>query len=159
MPLELLRQLHRPQRLPIALGLGVPEVAVDLLLGIAPAPFVVPNQEDRFPFVAGEPCHDGVIVGKAPVPADFGELGEQAVDIVEYRWAVLMPRHKDTLPRRQLGVDLGTDRLDSPVQAVNRLLVFSRSRQYRKRLDLLQQDADRRLKLEDVRRHRRRQSL
>ena len=64
-PAELLGQLHRAQRLAVALGPRVAEVAVDLLLGVAA--LLVADDQHRLAVEAGEAGDDGAIVGEAPV--------------------------------------------------------------------------------------------
>jgi hypothetical protein len=64
-PAELLGELHRAQRLAVALGPRVAEVAEDLLLGVAP--LLVADDEHRLAAVLGEAGDDGVVVGEAAV--------------------------------------------------------------------------------------------
>ena len=149
---EFLGQLHRAQRLPVALGLGVAEVSIDLLLRVAAA-LVMAHDQHRFVAVVGEPGDDGVIVGEAPVAADLGEVGEQTGDVVQHRRPVRVARHQDPLPGREVLVDLPAERVDPHVQTVERSLAVGGHRQHRQRLDLLQQQRDRFLEVECVRWH------
>ena len=80
-PAELLGQLHHAQRLAVALGPRVAEVAEDLLLGVAA--LLVADDQHRLPLVVGEAGDDGVIVGEAAVAVDLDEVGEQPLDVVE----------------------------------------------------------------------------
>jgi len=157
-PAELLGQLHRPQRLPVALRPGVAEIAVDLLLRVA-APLVMADDQHGLVLVAREARHDRVVVGEAAVPADLGELGEEPLHVVQYRGPLRVTGHEHALPGRERGVDLPADRLDPPVQPVDGLLALGRLRQHRERLDFLQQDGDGLLEFERIRRHGQRRSL
>ena len=96
---ELLGQLHRAQRLAIALGPRVAEVAVDLLLGVAA--LLVADDQHRVLVVARQAGDDGVVVGEAAIAVDLDEVGEQPLDVVERRRPRRMPRHQHALPRRQ----------------------------------------------------------
>ena len=79
-PAELLGQPHRAQRLAVALGPRVAEVAVDLLLGVAALD--VADEQHRLALVVGEAGHDRVVVGKAAVAVDLDEVREQPLDEV-----------------------------------------------------------------------------
>ena len=151
--LELLRQLHGAERLAIALWLGVPEVAVDLLLRIAAATFVMSDDHHRVVFVTRESSDDCVIVGESAVAAYFSELRKQSVDVIEQRRAVVVPRHHDPLPRRQAGVDIGPKLIEPTLQAIQCLLPLPRPRLRRQRVDLLQEWGEWFLKLQQVGRH------
>src|SRR6187431_1810818 len=94
-----------------------------------------------------------MVVREAAIAADLGEFGEEAVDVVQNRRAVGVPRHQDALPRRQLLVDVCADRLNPRLQPVDRLLPLGRLRQERERLDLLLQDADGLFKFKQIGRH------
>jgi len=152
-PLELLRQLHRPQRFAVALRLRVPEVSIDLLFRIAAAALVVADDEHGSVFVAGEAGDDGMVVGKAAIAADLSEVGEEPRHVVQHRGTAGMPRHEHALPWREALVDVGTDRFHLPLQRVDRALLFRRLRHQRQGFDLLQQDSDGFLELERIGRH------
>ena len=107
-PAELLRQLHRPQRLAIAVGPRVAEVAVDLLLGVAA--LLVADDQHRLALVERGAGDDGVVVGEAAVAVQLDEVGEQALDVVERGRPRRMARHQHALPRRQVLVELAADR-------------------------------------------------
>ena len=135
------RQLHHAQRLAVALGLRVAEVAENLLLRVAA--LLVPDDRDRLPLVVGEAGDDRVIVGEAAIAVQLVEVGEQPLDVVERVRPVRVPRHQHALPRRQGLEDLGADLVGAPPQRLDRLLALRRLRQHAEGFDLLQQDADR----------------
>ena len=98
-PAELLGEPHGPQRLAIALGPRVAEVAVDLFLGVAALD--VPHEQHRLALVVGKAGHDRVVVGKAAIAVNLDEAGEQPLDEVLEARAVRVPRDQHALPRRQ----------------------------------------------------------
>jgi hypothetical protein len=151
-PPELLRELHRAQRLAVPLGFRIAEIPEDLLLGIA-APLVVADDEDRLVLIARKSGDHRMVVGKTAIAADFDEVGEQAVDVVEDGRAGRMPGDEDPLPRSEVAVDVRTDRVDPLGETVNRLLPLRRGRQHRQGLDLLHQEGDRFLEFERIGRH------
>jgi hypothetical protein len=152
-PAELLRQLHRAQRLPVAFGLRVAEVAVDLLLGVAASTLVMADDEDRIAHVACEPGDDRMVVREPPIAADLGELREQTADVVEDRRPLRVARDEDALPGGEVPVDFRADRVDPPIEALDRSLPLGRLRHQGERLDLLQQHGDRFFELERIGRH------
>jgi hypothetical protein len=94
-----------------------------------------------------------MIVGEAAVAADLGELGKQAIHVVEHRRPLRVARHEHALPRREPLVDLRPHRLDPLVQPVDGPLARGRLRHQRQRLDLLQEHGDRFFEFERIRRH------
>ena len=100
---ELGRDLHHAQRLSVALRLGHPEVAVDLLLGVAP--LLMADHGHRALLVAGEPGHERGIVAEAPVPVQLRELGEEGGHVVERVGPVGMAGDERLLPGREARVD------------------------------------------------------
>ena len=148
-PAELLRELHRPDRLPVPFRLRVAEVPVDLLLGVGPA-LLVADDEHRLIVVPGHAGDDRVVVGESPVAVDLDELGEQPRHVVEHAGAVRMPGHLHALPGLQIRVDLLPHRVDPPPQLVDLPLARFGARHHRHRLDFLQQHGDRRLELQNV---------
>ena len=148
-PAELLGQPHRTQRFAIALGLRIPEVPEDLLLGVAAA-LVVADDEDRQALVGGGARHDRVIVGKPPIAMNLDEVGEQQARVFEDARTRRVPRDLDALPRRQVR---GRCRRESTRRAgagSRCRPALRRGRQHRERLDLLQQHADGFFELEKI---------
>ena len=105
---ELLRHLHRPHRLAIAVRPRVTEVAIDLLLGVAA--LLVADDEDRLALVERGAGDDRVIVGETAIAVQLDEVGEQALDVVERGRARRMARHLDALPRRQVAIEVAAHR-------------------------------------------------
>ena len=105
---------------------------------------------DRHPFVRRGAGHDGVVVGKATVAVDLDEVGEQQAGEFEHARPRRVPGHQHALPRREVAVDVGADRLGAAAQAVNAALALGRRGQHRQRLDLLQEHADRFFELEKI---------
>ena len=140
-PPELLGEAHHADRLAVALRAGVAEVAVDLLLGVAP--LLVPHHAHRLAVVVGKAGHDGVVVAEAAVAVHLDEIGEQQADVVEHVRPGGVPRHLHALPGRQGPVDLAPDRLDAAAEALDLPIALGRGRHQLEGLDLLLQDADR----------------
>jgi len=134
---EFLGEAHHPDRLPVALWPGVPEVPVDLLLGVAA--LLVPDHADRLPVVVGKARHDGVIVGEAAIAVHLDEIGEHHPHVVEHVGTVRVAGHLHALPRRERRVDLRANRVCPPAQAVDLALALRRGRQHAEGFDLLQQ--------------------
>ncbi len=145
-PVELLRQLHHAQRLAIALGPGVAEVAEDLLLGVAA--LLMPDDRYRLALVLGQAADDGVVVGEAAIAVQLVEAGEEALDVVEGVRPGRVARDEHALPRRQVGVELAANLLGARPQRLDGSLTLRRPRQHAERFDLLQQHADRFFELE-----------
>ena len=102
---EALRHLHQPQGLAVALGARHAEVAVDLLLGVAP--LLVADDHHRAAVHARQAADDGRVVGKGAVAVQFVELVEQAPRIVQQVGPLGVARELRDLP----GGEAGEDRL------------------------------------------------
>src|SRR5918993_2585549 len=139
---ELLRQPHPPERLAVTLRLRITEVPEDLLLGVA-APLVVPDNEHRHALVEGGARHDGVIVSEPSITMDLDEIAEQETGVLEHARPGRVTSNLYALPRRQVTVDFGADRLCPAPQPLDLRFALGGCRQHRQRLDLLEQDADR----------------
>ena len=88
--------LHQAQRFPIALGFRHPEVAKQLLLGIAA--FLLADDHHGTIVEPGGPGHDGVIVAIGAVAVQFFEIREQALDVIERVGTLGMPRQLHAFP-------------------------------------------------------------
>ena len=102
-PRELGRQLHHAQGLAVPLRLGHPEVAVDLLLGVAA--LLVAQDCDRPVLVEGEPTDERGVVAVAAVAVDLGELGEEGLDEVQGIGPIGVAGHQRLLPGGEPRVD------------------------------------------------------
>ena len=71
---KLLRQLHDPQRLAEPFGARLPEVAHDLLFGVAP--LLMADHAGRLPAKAGEAGHDRGVVRELAVAVNLRPLVE-----------------------------------------------------------------------------------
>ena len=78
---EALGQLHQSQRLAIAFRARHAEVAVNLLLGVAP--FLMADHQYRLAVQPRQPADDGMIVGEGAVAVQFLKVGEQSFHIVQ----------------------------------------------------------------------------
>src|SRR5262245_10723665 len=106
---ELLGELHQPQGLAVALGLGHAEIAENLLLGVAP--LLVADHHAGLAVEAREPADNGGVVGEAAVAVQLLEAGEEIADVVERVRALRVARHQRDLPRAELAVDFLGERL------------------------------------------------
>ena len=88
-PAEFLCYLHRAECFPIALGIGHPEIAVNLLLGIAR--LLMPHNHDFFAMETRHPADDGRIVGIAAIAMNLAPLSKNAFDVIERIGALRMP--------------------------------------------------------------------
>jgi hypothetical protein len=113
-------------------------------------PFVVPDDEHGHALVRGGAGHDGVVVGKPPVTVDLHEVGEQQACVLEHARAGRVPGHLHALPRRQVAVNVGPDRLRAAAEALDAGLPLGGGRQHRQRLDLLPEDANGLFELEKI---------
>ena len=102
--LELLRELHEPQRLPIALGMRHPEVAAQVLLRVAAA--LVPDDHHRLAFETRPAGEDGGVFAKQPIAVQLDEIGEGQPDVVRRERAAGNAGHLHALQRRQRPVNL-----------------------------------------------------
>jgi hypothetical protein len=109
---------------------------------------MVTDNQHRGALVHGGARHDRVIVREPPVAMDLGEVGEQQARVLEHARPGRVARDLDALPRREVPVEIGPDRLRPAPQALDAGLTLGRGRQHRHRLDFLQQDADRFFELE-----------
>ena len=110
--LELFRHLHKTERLAVAFRIWHAEIAVDLLLGIAP--LLVADNHDRLAFEAGEAANYGVIIAKVPVAMKFDKLGEHEIDIVLGKGTVDMTGYLCGLPAGEVGKDIRPHLLHTP---------------------------------------------
>src|SRR4029079_2401165 len=101
---EFLGELHEAQRLAVAVRARHPEVAVDLLLGVAP--LLLADHHARLAVEAGETADDRRIVGVCAIAVQLAELGEHAVDVIARVRTLRMPRDLRDLPRTELAVDV-----------------------------------------------------
>ena len=150
-PAELLGHLHGAQRLPVALGTRVAEVARDLLLGVAA--LLVTDDQHRLIVVLGKAGDDGLIVAEAPIAVDLGEPGPQPRHVVEQVRPLRVARHEHALPRRQPGEQVLPDLPGPRLQPGNLAGPFGRRRLAAELVDLLQECSDGLLELEGVHGH------
>src|SRR5262249_51766489 len=78
---ELRPELHQAEGLAIAFGVRHPEVAGDVLAGVAA--LLVPDHHHRLPLEAREPAHDGLVVAVDAVAVELHEVLEEQADEVE----------------------------------------------------------------------------
>ena len=101
---ELLGRLHETQGLAVALGARHAEVAQRALLGVAA--LLVADDHAGHAIEARQPAHDGLVVGKVPVPVHLDEVGEAVAHIVQRVGALGMARDLGDLPGREVAVDV-----------------------------------------------------
>lgn len=112
--LELLGHLHQAQRLAIAFGIGHAEVAVDLLLGVAP--FLVADHHYRLAVETGQAADYGVVIAEITVAMQLGELGEHQIDVVQRKGTVDVACHLCGLPAGEIRENLRAHLLDASLQ-------------------------------------------
>src|SRR4030095_12862687 len=100
---ELFGQFHESQGFAVALRPRNAEVAIDLLLGVAP--LLLAEHHAWLAVEAGEPTDDCGIVGIRAVAVQFAEVAEHAVDVIERVRPLRMARDLRDLPRGELAVD------------------------------------------------------
>jgi hypothetical protein len=96
---ELLAELHQPEGLAVALGMGHPKVPHQVLFRVAP--LLVPEDDDGAILEAGDAADDRAVVGEGPIAVKLEEVREEHRDVVEEVGAAGMPGELDPLPRRQ----------------------------------------------------------
>src|SRR5229473_4129038 len=131
---ELLGQMHEAQRLAITLGVGHPEVAVQILLGVAA--LLVPDHHDAHAVEPRPAAHQGGIVAEQPVAVQLDEVREHSAQVVERVRSLGVAGHLDALHRRQVLVDLGAQ-LGEPLLERSELLGDVHRRLARDALQLL----------------------
>jgi hypothetical protein len=115
--IELFRQLHQPERLAIPLGTWHAEIAVDLVLGVAP--LLMADHHARMPVEAGKTADDGVVVRERTVAMQFLKFGEHQTEEIKRIRPLRMTRHLGDLPGRELRVYILGQRLALRFQSRN----------------------------------------
>src|SRR5262249_14220438 len=78
---ELGGELHHADRFAVAFRFRHSEIAVQLLLGVAP--FLLAHHHDRPAFEESRAAHDGRIVGIQAIAVDFLEIRKDTLDVIE----------------------------------------------------------------------------
>ena len=78
---ELLGELHQPERLAVALGVRHAEVALQVLLGVAA--LLVADHHHRLAVEPRPAADDGGVVAVEPVAVQLDEVGEDGAEVVE----------------------------------------------------------------------------
>ena len=89
-------ELHRPHRLPVALGIGHAEVADGALLQVAA--LLVAHEGDRPPVERADAGDDRVVVQPAAVAVELEPVVEDPLDVVQRVRALLVPGELDGAP-------------------------------------------------------------
>jgi hypothetical protein len=100
-------------------------------------PFWWPIDSHRLAVEEAEAGDDRLVVGKAAVAVHLGELGEQALDVVEHDRAVGMAGDLHDLPRLERRVDLAAQLRGPRFELRDRRAPLGRLRHHAQRLDLL----------------------
>jgi hypothetical protein len=101
---ELLGELHEPQRLAVALGVGHAEVAREVLLGVAAA--LVADDHHALAVEPREAADDGAVVAEGAVAVQLHPVGEREPQVVEREGAPRVAGHLHALDGREVAVDL-----------------------------------------------------
>ena len=107
---ELGGELHEAERLPVALRVRHPEVALEILLGV-PA-LLVTDHHHRHTGEPGPAADDRGVVHVEPVAVQLDEVGEDGAEIVESVRPAGVAGHHDPLERREISVDVRPERLE-----------------------------------------------
>ena len=114
---EFCRELHDAQCLAIPFGLGLAEIAVDALLGVASLLMA----DDGYG-AAAKFCQAGderFIVAKAAVAVEFDKVGEHQINPVESVGPLGMARNLGALPGAEVSVKLPAEFEHFPFQALD----------------------------------------
>src|SRR4029077_13607421 len=103
-PSKLRRQLHNPQRFPVALRLGLAEVAQEPLLCVAA--FLMADDRYRASMKLCESRNQGFVIAKAPVTVQFHKICEEHPKVIQRVGPLSMPRNLSALPWAQMTVEL-----------------------------------------------------
>lgn len=106
--------LHQAQGLAVALGMHHPEVAFELLLGVAA--LLLADDQDFLVIEFGEAADHGFVVGIAAIAVEFDPISKDQLDVIQGVRALGMARQLHPLPAGQLGEDLGLKLLQFPFQ-------------------------------------------
>ena len=101
---EAVGELHQPDRLAVAFGLGHPEIMLEPRGGVVA--FLMPDQHHPAPVDLGQPADDGMVVGKRAVARQLEEIVRDPGDIIVEMRALGVPRDLSLLPRSQLGIGI-----------------------------------------------------
>src|SRR5690606_3420445 len=111
---ELLGELHQAERLPVPLRVRHPEVALQVLLHVAP--LLVPDHHDRPSIQARPAAHDRRGVAERAVAVQLDEIREDPGNVIERVRAAGVPRELGPLDRGQVPIRLGLELLEFPFQ-------------------------------------------
>ena len=101
---KLLGQLHQAERLSVTLRMRHPEIALEILLGVAAT--LVPNHHHGLPVQPGPPAHDGRIFAEGAIAMQLDEVGEAEAEVVIGERTLVAARHLHPLQRREAPVDV-----------------------------------------------------
>ena len=101
---EFLRQTHDSHRLAITLGMGAAEVALDVLLHVAP--FLVGDDDAANPVQRGQTARHGAVIAEGAVPVQFDEVAEAQPQVIQGVGSLWMARDFHTIPGAEIGVNL-----------------------------------------------------
>src|SRR5271165_7263393 len=118
----LLSELHKTQRLAIALGIRLTEVAINALLGVAA---LLRTEHGDFASVeAGHAANHRRVVGKAAVTVNLADIGKNPLDVIEGIGTHGVAGHFGALPRREFARNLAAQRLYALLQLLKLLEGF-----------------------------------
>src|SRR6476661_5270703 len=126
-----LRELHQTHRLSIALGIRHAEVALAAFLDVAA--LLVTHERDRASLEPAEADHQRVVVGAAAITVQFDPVVQEAADVVQRVWTVLVPRELDGAP----DLLVGRRRLDA-LELTLQLLELARDARAAKQVEVAQ---------------------
>src|SRR5439155_3654566 len=147
---KLFGELHASKSFAIAFGMGQPEIALHLFLGILA--LVMTDEHNAMPAESRQPAFDGRIVAESSVAVQFAKLAADQLDIVLEKWALRVPSHLNRFPGAQIVVDFPQQRrvisakLAKLLRIVDSLGLLLRLKQ----LDLLFDLCNRFLEFEEV---------
>ena len=114
---EFLGEPHQAQRLAVALGIGAAEVALDVLLQLAA--FLMADDGALATGDRGEAAGHRLVIGKKPVAAEFDEVRERKLEVIERIGARGMAGDLHALPGGEVQVNLAFGFLDLRLHVVD----------------------------------------
>ncbi len=101
---EFLGESHDPQRLPVTLGVGAAEIALDVFLHVAP--FLVGDDHATQAIERRQAGRHRTVVTEVPVSVQFNEIAEAQPQIIQGVRSLWMARDFHTIPCAEVGVNL-----------------------------------------------------
>ena len=138
------------KRLAIAFGMGEPEVAANLFLGVAA--LVMADEHHLVPAHAGQAADDGGVVAEVAVAVQFAELAADHLDVILEERPLGMPGNLHGFPGAEVVVGLAEQRgvIRAKLAKLFGIIHLLLGLQSLQLLDLLLELGERPLEIQDV---------